>query len=109
MSFYFIGFILNCYICDLLLQLTTPGYPLCLAVFKRCAAYSSLLNSYVLANNNYFAEYALCKEGISMANLVNPSGPVGSTSKRRVDRSSRKKPAAPPITIFFSKRPRLGK
>ena len=96
MSFYFIGFILNCYICDLLLQLTTPVSSL-FGRFKRCAVYSSLLNSYVLANNNYFAEYALCKEGISMANLVNPRGPVSSTSKRRVDT---KKPAAPPITIF---------
>ena len=88
-SFYFIGFILNCYICDLLMQLTTPGSSLFgnLIFFNRCAVYSTLFkfNSYILANNNYFAEYALCKEGISMANLVNPSGQVSSTSKSRYE------------------------
>ena len=85
MSFSFIGFLLNCYIYDLLLQLTTPGYPLSLVSFKRCAVYSTFFkfNSYILANNDYFTEYALRKEGISVAHLVNPCGQVSSASKSR--------------------------
>ena len=60
--------------CDLLLQLTTPGSG---NFFQ--ALYSTLIAILYILANNYFAEYALCKEGISMANLVNPRGQVSST------------------------------